>query len=72
MISGVAPSSMYIVNIVAQGNSTTMTVELNTACPEVIKSFSAFFVVVKTIIDRNPGHQQSILRHASSIIKWRV
>ena len=58
MISVVAASIMYLVNIVAQGNSTKMPVELNTACIEVSKSFSAFFVVVKTIIDRNPGHQQ--------------
>ena len=58
MISVVAASIMYLVNIVAQGNSTTMTVELNTACIEVSNFFSAFVVVVKTIIDRNPGHQQ--------------
>ena len=58
MISVVAASIMYLVNIMAQGNSTTMTVELITACTEVSKSFSAFFVVVKTIIYRNPGHQQ--------------
>ena len=58
MISVVAASIMYLVNIMAQENSTTMTVELITACTEVSKSFSAFFVVVKTIIDRNPGHQQ--------------
>ena len=58
MISVVAASIMYLVNIVAQGNSTTMTVELITACTEVSKSFSAFFVVVKTIIYRNSGHQQ--------------
>ena len=58
MISVVAASIMYLVNIMAQGNSTIMTVELITACTEVSKSFSAFFVVVKTIIYRNPGHQQ--------------
>ena len=54
----VAASIMHLVNIMAQGNSTKMTVELITACTGVSKSFSAFVVVVKTIIYRNPGHQQ--------------